>query len=817
MRLRGKCVLSGAMLSMACMSGGPAWADVVLGWGDNASGKLAQGGTDTVDRLTPVKLMGLPSTVVSLAAGANTGYALDASGAVYAWGGNVSKELGNGQTTPQFDFSTHAVPGQVVTLGEGSGVTAIASLSGTGMAIKSGGIYTWGLASQGVLGNGTESLTPSATPGPVLGLTSGVVKVASGFSSGLAIDSGGALYSWGSNSAGQLGTGDKTTRTSPTPVPNLTTGVSAAAGGQSFSLALKEGTVYAFGSNNLAQLGNGTVGSPAVPELAAPVMGLPTDVTQIAAGVGHGLALSGSTLYAWGYNNHGQVGNGETLSGNTGVSVPVEVTGIEGTIVSIGAAGYTSYAITSDGALWMWGNNGAGQLGLGDLTLRSTPTKVTSLAGYRIKSLAGSNSSTVTAGFTLALAEVITTSWTGTAATGNWTDPTWTDGVPDSQVVHAVLSNSVTGATELTLGGTRSVGMLTIDSSESYTVGSGGAGGEDALRFDNAGEGSTLRVVRGSHTIASGVVVSSAGLTVHVEEVGGSLTIGGVLSGTGSLTKTGPGRLVVNAGHTGNSVVTGGEVVFTSGLGSGTESLAVSGSGTTVMLSGSGVAADLSSLVVGAGSSVVVTGTDRSASGGKLVVVSSLSIASSGSAATGLLDLTNNDLVVRMGNESELRGLVASWWNGSGRDGMGIGSSLSGVGSGTDELATLAVALNDKGGAPLVSSMAGVELATTDVIVKYTYLGDTDLNGLVDSTDLQNLIRGLREGLSGWVNGDTNYDNVVDANDLANLLVAMRLGTEPLGNGTGAPSVGGAVPEPGVALMGMAGMLGLGLRSRRRK
>lgn len=812
MRLRGKCVLTGLALVTACASAVPAFADVAFGWGDNASGKLAQGGTDTTDRLTPVKLKGLPSSVAALAAGANAGYALDASGAVYAWGGNSSRQLGDGVVSTSTDFSTHAVPQQVVTLGPGSGVQAVASLNSTGMVIKSGGLYTWGWGGQGTLGNGTDTLVPVSTPSPVVGLSSGVTKISSGYSSGFAIGSGGALYSWGVNSAGQLGTGNTTLRTSPGLVPNLATGVSAVAPGQSFSLALKEGTVYAFGSNNLAQLGNGTVGSPQVPALAATVSGLPTDVTQIAAGLGHGLALSGNTLYAWGYNNYGQIGNGTTLSGNTGVSVPVVVTGIEGTIVSIGAGGVSSYAITSDGALWMWGNNAAGQLGLGDLSQRTTPTKVTSLAGYRVKSVAVGSNSTITAGFTLALADVITTTWTGTATTGNWIDPTWTDGVPNSQVVHAVLSNSVTGSTQLTLGAARSVGQLTIDSAASYTL---LPGSEGSLTFNNAGEGSSLRVLSGSHSITAPVVISSAGLTVDVAQAGSTLAMTGGLSGAGSLTKTGPGKLMMNAGHTGNTSVTGGELVISSGLGSGTESLVVSGFGTTVRLSGSGVAANLGLLQVGQGSTVVVTATDRSVSGAKMLITSALTISAVSSTPTSLLDLTNNNAVIHLGSESQIRDLVRNWWNGGRRNGMGIGSSLSGVGSGADGLATLAVVLNDKGGSPWVSEMGGVSLATTDVVVKYTYLGDTDLNGRVDSEDLQNLVRGLRGGLTGWVNGDNNYDNVVDGNDLANLLLAMRLGTFSFGNEGGAPSVGGAVPEPTVAVAAIAGIFGLGLRKRR--
>lgn len=185
--------------------------------------------------------------------------------------------------------------------------------------------------------------------------------------------------------------------------------------------------------------------------------------------------------------------------------------------------------------------------------------------------------------------------------------------------------------------------------------------------------------------------------------------------------------------------------------------------------------------------------------------------------AAGFVDLNNNDLIVTAMSESAVRGLVSSWWNGGRRDGLGLGSDVAGT-SGLDELATLGVITNSTGsGSVRYATFDGLASSTSDVLVKYTFIGDTDLSGQVDSTDLQNLIAGLRQGLTGWINGDTNYDGVVDANDLSNLLKVMNLAGSasfgsPLGSFGG--QTAGAVPEP--AALGLLA-LAVPMMSRRRR
>ena len=150
-----------------------------------------------------------------------------------------------------------------------------------------------------------------------------------------------------------------------------------AAGGTFHSYVLvQDGTVRAAGVNGFGELGDGTntASSTFVTVSTANVH----DIVQIAAGNGHGLALRrDGTVWAWGPNGSGQLGNGTTTNSN----VPVQVTapGFAG-IVAIAASGSSSYAIDGAGRVWVWGANFAGQLGDGTTTDRPTPAKLTGIA-----------------------------------------------------------------------------------------------------------------------------------------------------------------------------------------------------------------------------------------------------------------------------------------------------------------------------------------------------------------------------------------------------------------------------------------------------
>src|SRR6266850_629769 len=162
----------------------------------------------------------------------------------------------------------------------------------------------------------------------------------------------GAVSAWGYNAYGQLGNGangagtNSANTNTPGPVSNLL-GVTAVTGGQLNSLALKgDGTVWAWGYNLYGQLGNGTNNDSNTPVQVSNL----SNVVAIAGGGYHSLALQGDgTVWAWGYGLQGELGDGAATSSNT----PVQV-GILSTVAAIAAGEYHSLALKADGTVWAW-------------------------------------------------------------------------------------------------------------------------------------------------------------------------------------------------------------------------------------------------------------------------------------------------------------------------------------------------------------------------------------------------------------------------------------------------------------------------------
>jgi len=151
----------------------------------------------------------------------------------------------------------------------------------------------------------------------------------------------------------------------------LTDGITAIAGGGTHSLALKnDGTVWAWGYNGYGQLGNG--GTYTTSNVPVQASGLTGGITAIMGGHHHSLALKNDgTVWAWGYNYYGQLGNGT----NTNSNVPVRVSGLAG-ITKIAGGGLHSLALKNDGTVWAWGYNYYGQLGNGIYSASNVPVRV---------------------------------------------------------------------------------------------------------------------------------------------------------------------------------------------------------------------------------------------------------------------------------------------------------------------------------------------------------------------------------------------------------------------------------------------------------
>jgi len=354
----------GGSHSLALRSDGTVWA-----WGSNWGGTLGDG-TDT-NRRTPVQVTGL-SDVTTISAGYGHSLAQRSDGTVWAWGQGSEGRLGDGATT------NRATPVQVTGL---SDVTAISAGYGHSLALRSDGtVWAWGRNRVGQLGDGTTN--DRHVPVRVTGL-SGVTAISAGFGHSLAQRSDGTVWAWGQNGVGQLGDGSATDRRTPVRVSGLSNATAVSAG-YGFSLALRsDGTVWAWGRSIEGQLGDGTTNNRHTP---VRVTGL-SDVTAISAGRDHSLTLrSDGTVWAWGRNVEGQLGDSTVVARRTHAQ---RVSGLSN-LTGVSAGNGISLALRSDGTVWAWGWNLDGQLGDGTTTLRQTPGLVIGFDAHQAPASRGS-------------------------------------------------------------------------------------------------------------------------------------------------------------------------------------------------------------------------------------------------------------------------------------------------------------------------------------------------------------------------------------------------------------------------------------------
>lgn len=336
----------------------------VWAWGRNTFGQLGDGSTSDLSNVVPVK--GLEN-IVAVVAGCEHSLALDNGGKVWAWGRNNNGQLGIGSTDDS------AIPVQIADLDR---VVSIAAGKEHSLALDGNGkVWAWGSDGYRQLGQGSDRQKDSKVPVQVVNLF-GVVAIAADDCYSAALKDDGTVWDWGLVHPGNFTSPNW--RFVPGQVPGLT-GACAIAVGPNHGVALKkDGTVWAWGDNGYGQLGtNDYVKETSLNRgLANQVNGL-TEVKAVAVGNYYGVALKeDGSVWAWGHNKYGQLGDGTNYNRLT----PVEVSGLT-QVAGISAGGYHTLGVKEDGSLWAWGCNENGQLGDGTSTSRYFPVPSAQGAG----------------------------------------------------------------------------------------------------------------------------------------------------------------------------------------------------------------------------------------------------------------------------------------------------------------------------------------------------------------------------------------------------------------------------------------------------
>jgi alpha-tubulin suppressor-like RCC1 family protein len=335
-------------------------------WGTNNIGQL--GDNTTVDKSSPVSVVGGFTDWCQLSNGKNQGayhsLGVRQNGTAWAWGCNNGGQLGDNTTVSK------SSPVSVI-----GGFTDWCQVSGGGclhsLAVRQNGTaWSWGANNSGVLGDNTTA--NKSSPVSVVGGFTDWCQVSAGTSHfSLAVRQNGTAWSWGAGQYGRLGNNSTTARSSPVSVVGGFTDWCQISAGNQHAVAIRQnGTVWGWGRNSYGQLGDNTVTCKSSP---VSVVGGFTDWCQVSAGSAHSLGVrTGGTAWAWGRGSLGELGTDNT----TCRSSPVSVVGGFTNWCQVSAGRFSSLGVRQNGTLWAWGWNCKGQLGDNTTVSKSSPVSV---------------------------------------------------------------------------------------------------------------------------------------------------------------------------------------------------------------------------------------------------------------------------------------------------------------------------------------------------------------------------------------------------------------------------------------------------------
>jgi alpha-tubulin suppressor-like RCC1 family protein len=322
-------------------------------WG--APGRYGALGSGTTALVVDPVRVGTASDWLGVAAGGDHTCALRQPGTLWCWGSDQYGQLGDGGG---------AAPQQTpMQTGTETDWRVVRTSAWHACGLRGNTLWCWGYGGSGRLGDGTTNSHDS--PNQVAGTDWSLLGAGGAFGCGIRLN--GTLWCWGLNLNGQLGDNSTTDRFSPVQI-GVASDWSEVATGASHTCGRRGGNLWCWGDNSHGDLGDGSNAPSQVPVR----VGTANDWTRVASGPsGHSCGLRGAgSLWCWGWNNSGQLGDGTTNDANA----PVQVDSANA-YIAVATGAFHTCAIRLDGSLWCWGRNVEGQLGNGTLVGSSVPVR----------------------------------------------------------------------------------------------------------------------------------------------------------------------------------------------------------------------------------------------------------------------------------------------------------------------------------------------------------------------------------------------------------------------------------------------------------
>ena len=347
----------------------------LFSWGQDTNGSGALGLNNSSSNLkysSPVQVGGISwKNVADLGSHDNSNFygrsGTKTDGTLWTWGINNQGEMGINSTSTTYYSSPVQVPGTTWVCTSRTYLANIASKT-------DGTLWSWGRNGAGILGLNEGGPTQRSSPTQIPGTTWTGTKetMSAGRYVCGAIKTDGTLWVWGDNTNGESAQNSTAVSQYSSPIQIPGTTWSKISIDTDNMIALKtNGTLWAWGKNNVGQIGQG---NRTVSQYSSPTQIPGTTWAFVQAGYAAvGAIKTDGTLYTWGYNHHGQLGHNES---GTGYSSPVQLPGTTWSKISMGEQ--TSIASKTDGTLWSWGKGENGALGVPSIGegSRSSPVQI---------------------------------------------------------------------------------------------------------------------------------------------------------------------------------------------------------------------------------------------------------------------------------------------------------------------------------------------------------------------------------------------------------------------------------------------------------